>query len=231
MNYAKHIIATTVFTLIAFPLHAMGEGPQRMNSNLKPEFKGVSEREGFFIGAVKEGKVTTELAEISFGGITSLSDILTDKDDSHSTLSLNEISEIKVVDAVYQSPRHTKKPEDIFFIKTLVTLHKKDGKETTSDFLFPSNITISGKERETDVKKAWRLRDISSLTIKKAKPLSIKKELEKIDKKDISIPAAAAEKAPTALVNTPLWKIILKPFIWIWTFIAGIFSSLTSFLK
>lgn len=227
MNYVKHIITTTVFTLIAFPLHPMGEGPQRINSSVNPEFKGVSEREGFFIGAVKEGKVTTELTEISFGGITSLSNILTDKDDSHSTLSLNEISEIKIIDAVYQSPRHTKKPEETFFIKTLVTLHKKDGKTTTSDFLFPSNITISGKERDTDVKKAWRLRDIASLTIKKAEPLSIKKELEKMKQKD----AAATEKVPAPLASTPLWKIALKPFMLIWSILTGFFGSLLSFLK
>lgn len=231
MNYAKHIIATTAFTLISLPVTAMGEGPQRINSSIKPEFKGVSEREGFFVGSVKEAKVSTELTEISFGGITSLSDILTDKDDSHNTLSLSEISEIKIIDAVYQSPRHTKKPEEIFFIKTLVTLHKKDGKTTTSEFLFPSNITISGKERDTNVKKAWRLRDINALTIKKADQLSIKKELEKMKQQDLSAPQAETEKAPAAVVHTPLWKIIFKPFMLLWSFISGFFGSLLSFLK
>jgi hypothetical protein len=203
-----------------------GEGPGRFNVNEQPQFKPVFGADGFFDGTLKDQSTETLLTEVSFGGITTIDNVFTDNDDSYNSISLAEIAQITVLEPLHESAKHSSKSAEQFFVKTRVSLRTKTGKITTTEFLFPLNTVISGKQKDTGVKKAWLLRNITSLAIKKSAPDDITEKLRALEAKNATHAAPLEKPTPPAPTQVPLWHYMAAPVLWIWEFIKRLLQTL-----
>jgi hypothetical protein len=135
----------------------------RRNIDFDPKFVPLELDEEVYTGIIYDEKSSFEVINLSFGGITKVLGVRNDNDDSNNIIRLSQIKSIKIIDPNYRSPRHTTNANMLFFIQVQVVHNTPH--EVTDVMLIPHDVTLCAEDRTTGIEKAWRLRDITSVTV------------------------------------------------------------------
>lgn len=151
------------FCLVALVIFALNMDSQTKRSDsLEPTFAPLQEGQGSFNADIQDGSRVVQVKDLSFFGVTSLSHIKSEHDDSVSGFDLAELDELSVTEAHFSSQRFSDQVFTRVKIKTRPLGRKKEGK-TVSGLLVPRNIVVCGKELETGLKRAWLISKIDKI--------------------------------------------------------------------
>ena len=166
-------IQSILLILISLFCINMSTGVEK-DKELKPEFVELKEDEPSFNATVYDNSHKIDVTNFSFTGHASIGGIRKEDDDSINKIDLSEIKELKVIDPDYTSKKYSDKD----LILAQITLN--DGTEI-KNLLFPRQIIICGKAK---IKKAWLLRKINRVVIKKEDQIVLGKKKIVNEKKE-----------------------------------------------
>lgn len=135
----------------------------RRNIDFEPKFIPLELDEEVYSGIIYDEKSSFEVINLSFGGVTKVLGVRTDNDDSNNIIRLSQIKSIKIIDPNYRSPRHTTNANMLFFIQVQIVHNTPH--EVSDIMLIPHDVTLCAEDRSTSIEKAWRLRDITSVSV------------------------------------------------------------------
>lgn len=163
----KRSLRLTLFVMIvATPsLVGMGPGNERSSNALEPRFVPLDPDENSYCGIVIDNRIPLHVKNISFSGSTKIGGMRKEADDSVSALDLSRVQKIMIKNPFFQSPHHSPSRDTLLFILSEIAFLLPDMATKTEEYLIPHDIVFSAEEISTGVQKAWRLRDIDSLSI------------------------------------------------------------------
>jgi hypothetical protein len=139
----------------------MGETAESTSDTAK--FINLADEEPSYDGSVVDEKGTpkertTELTQISFGGITTLDGLYAKGEDSNTGIDLENIKTLKVLHD--EAPGEDYRGHDVFVVSVADNIRGGEHK-----LLFPSKTVICGIEKGSGFTKAWLLRKIDEVHI------------------------------------------------------------------
>jgi hypothetical protein len=156
---------TTLASVCA--LGDLAENQDTLKKLKMPRFFALEEGQDSLTGLVIDGPTSTKLKDISLFGRTEIGGICREDNDSVTSINLEHVAELVVIDKDYKSVHHAPqgKAENFCLVKKIA----RDG-TATEGLLMPRKIIVSGIEQPSGDQKAWFLAHINSLKIPSTGP-------------------------------------------------------------
>lgn len=145
---------------------SMTTGGKKEGEEIRPEFVELQENQGNYEGTIIDNGIETKVYEISFTGQTSLGNLNkeTEGDHSNNTIDFSETKEIEIVNPDFSSKKYSN--ADVFLAKCIM-----NNGTVVDDLLIPRRVVICAREKGTNIKKAWFMRQLKKIIIdKRAEP-------------------------------------------------------------
>lgn len=163
-----------LITVVIFFI-SMTPGSKKEGEEIRPEFVELQENQGNYEGTIIDNGIETKVYEISFTGQTSLGNLNkeTEGDHSNNTIDFSETKEIEIVNPDFSSKKYSN--ADVFLVKCIM-----NNETVVDDLLIPRRVVICAREKGTNIKKAWFMRQLKKIIIdKRAEPTKLTLDDEK----------------------------------------------------
>jgi hypothetical protein len=173
------ILNPIFFITILIFFTSMTTGGKKEGEEIRPEFVELQEGQGNYEGTIVDNGIETKAYEISFTGQTSLGNLNKETEGDHSlnTIDFAGTKEIEIVNPDFSSTKYS--DADVFLVKCTM-----NNGAVVDQLLIPRRVIICAKEKGTNIKKAWFMRQLKKIIIdKRTEPAKIALADESLEQK------------------------------------------------